>query len=202
MTTQITPTTELRAVNTMLSTIGEAPVNSITGTTTVDVSVAKNILDETSMSIQSQGWNFNTNYEYKSLSLDSDNKIPLPSNCVKIDANKSIRYINFTIRNGFLYDMEKDTDVFTSVPNSVDIVLVQQFEHLPEYARRYITSKAARRFAARTIGDGELTQLAATDEQEAYIAFQQADSRSADVNILEGDANTFSIINRVPRRTY
>ena len=70
MTTQITPTTELQAVNTMLSTIGEAPVNSITGTTTVDVSVAKNILDETSMSIQSQGWNFNTNYEYKSLSLE------------------------------------------------------------------------------------------------------------------------------------
>ena len=62
MTTQITPTTELQAVNTMLSTIGEAPVNSITGTTTVDVSVAKNILDETSMSVQSQGWNFNTNY--------------------------------------------------------------------------------------------------------------------------------------------
>ena len=50
MTTQITPTTELQSVNTMLSVIGEAPVNSITGTTTVDVSVAKNILDETSMS--------------------------------------------------------------------------------------------------------------------------------------------------------
>ena len=47
MATQITPTTELQAVNTMLSVIGEAPVNSITGTTTVDVSVAKNILDET-----------------------------------------------------------------------------------------------------------------------------------------------------------
>ena len=92
----------------MLSVIGEAPVNSITGTTTVDVSVAKNILDETSLSIQSQGWNFNTNYNYKSLSLDSDSKIPLPSNCVKIDANKSIRHINLTIRNGFLYDMEKD----------------------------------------------------------------------------------------------
>ena len=55
MATQITPTTELQAVNIMLSTIGEAPVNSITGTTTVDVSTAKNILDETSMSIQSLG---------------------------------------------------------------------------------------------------------------------------------------------------
>ena len=86
MTTQITPTTELQAVNTMLSVIGEAPVNSITGTTTVDVSVAKNILDETSMSIQSQGWNFNTNYEYKSLSLDSDNKIPLPSNSPSLNS--------------------------------------------------------------------------------------------------------------------
>ena len=53
MATQITPTTELQSVNTMLSTIGEAPVNSITGTTTVDVSTAINILNETSMSIQS-----------------------------------------------------------------------------------------------------------------------------------------------------
>ena len=202
MATQITPTTELQAVNTMLSVIGEAPVNSITGTTTVDVSVAKNILDETSLSIQSQGWNFNTNYEYKSLSLDSDSKIPLPSNCVKIDANKSNRHLNLTIRNGFLYDMEKDTDVFTSVPNSVDIVLVQQFEHLPEYARRYITMKAARRFASRFIGDTTITQLIGQDENEALVAFQQSESQESDTNILNGDSGTFSIINRTTRRTY
>ena len=47
--TQIIPTTELQAVNIMLSMIGEAPVNTITGVTNVDVSVAKNILDETSI---------------------------------------------------------------------------------------------------------------------------------------------------------
>jgi len=41
------------------------------------------------MSIQSQGWNFNTHTNYKSLSLDSDNKVPLPANCVKADANSS-----------------------------------------------------------------------------------------------------------------
>ena len=35
-------------------------------------------------------------------SLDTNNKIPLPTNCVKIDANKSNRHLNFTIRNGFL----------------------------------------------------------------------------------------------------
>jgi hypothetical protein len=202
MTTQITPTTELQAVNTMLSTIGEAPVNSITGTTTVDVSTAKNILDETSMSIQSLGWNFNTHTNYKSLSLDSNNKVPLPVNCVKADANQSYRHLNYTIRDGFLYDMENHTDVFTSAPSSVDLVLVQQFEHLPEYARRYITMKAARRFASRFIGDNQITQLIGQDENEALMAFHQADSQESDVNILNGDSNTFSIINRTTRRTY
>ena len=202
MATQITPTTELQSVNIMLSTIGEAPVNSITGTTTVDVSTAINILNETSMSIQSQGWNFNTHINYKSLSIDSNGKVPLPSNCVKADANHSYRYLNYTIRNGYLYDMDNHTDVFTSAPSTVDLVLVQQFSHLPEYARQYITMKAARRFAARFIGDKEITQLIGQDENEALMAFHQADSQEADANMLNGDQNTFSIINRTPRRTY
>ena len=201
MTTQITPTTELQAINIMLSVIGEAPVNSITGTTSVDVSTAKNLLDETSMSIQSQGWHFNTHENYKSLALDQDNKIPLPSNCVKVDASRDFRYINVTLRNGFLYDLEKHTDVFTSAPQ-VDIVLVQQFEQLPEYARQYITQKASRRFAARFLGDAQIVQLIGNDENEALMSFHQADSQQADVNMLEGDSNTYSIINRPTRRTY
>tara|TARA_R100001594_G_scaffold120337_1_gene155943 strand:+ start:1167 stop:1775 length:609 start_codon:yes stop_codon:yes gene_type:complete len=202
MATQITPTSELQAVNIMLSTIGEAPVNSITGTTTVDVGTAKNILNETSMSIQSQGWNFNTHTNYKSLTLDSNNKVPLPSNCVKVDANSQHRYLNYTLRDGYLYDMDNHTDVFTEAPSSVDIVLVQQFEHLPEYARQYITMKAARRFAARFVGDKEITQLIGQDEQEALMAFHQADSQESDVNILDGDSNTFSIIHRPTRRNW
>ena len=46
MAFRITPTTELQAVNTLLSIIGEAPVSSITGNTGVDVSIALQILDE------------------------------------------------------------------------------------------------------------------------------------------------------------
>ena len=203
MATQITPTTELQTVNQMLSVIGEAPVNSITGTVTTDVSVAKNILDETTMSVQSMGWNFNSHYAYV-LTKDTDNKVPLPSNCVQADASAQYRDRNLVIRNGFLYDMDNHTDVFgtsTTLP-TVDLVLVQQFEQLPEYARQYIAAKSARRFASRYIGDKGLTELAGNDEQEALAAFRQADSRSADANILEGDVNTFSIINRTRRKTY
>ena len=202
MATQITPTTELQAVNIMLSVIGEAPVNAITGTTSVDVSTAKNILDETSMSIQSQGWHFNTHNKYTSLSIDQDGRIPLPANCVKADASQNFRYINLTIRNGYLYDLDKHTDIFSSVPAEVDLVLVQQFEQLPEYARQYITQKASRRFASRFLGDKEIIALIANDENEALMAFHQADSQEADVNMLEGDANTYSIINRPTRRTW
>ncbi len=201
MSTQITPTTELQAVNIMLSTIGEAPVNTIEGTTNVDVSIAKAILNETSMSIQTEGWNFNTVYN-KALSKDIDNKVPLPSNCVQADANKDDRHLNVIIRGGFLYDVDNDTDVFSATVPLLDLVLVQQFEDLPEYARRYITMKSARRFAARFIGETELTQLTQLDEQEAMLAFKLADSRSEDNNILTSDANTYSIINRPPRRRY
>tara|TARA_Y100000004_G_scaffold87124_1_gene97625 strand:+ start:142 stop:747 length:606 start_codon:yes stop_codon:yes gene_type:complete len=201
MSTQITPTTELQAVNIMLSTIGEAPVNTIEGTTNVDVSIAKAILNETSMSIQTEGWNFNTVYN-KAVSKDIDNKVPLPSNCVQADANKDDRHLNVIIRGGYLYDVDNDTDVFSATVPLLDLVLVQQFEDLPEYARRYITMKSARRFAARFIGETELTQLAQLDEQEAMLAFKLADSRSEDNNLLTSDANTYSIINRPPRRRY
>ncbi len=203
MTTQITPTTELQAVNTMLSAIGEAPVNSISGTNNVDVSVAKNILDETSLSIQSEGWNFNTEYNV-TYTKDTDNKIPLPSNAVQADSNSQYRDRNVVIRNGYLYDLDNHSDVFTSsvVTPTVDVVLIQQFEHLPEYARRYIAIKAARRFAARFIGDAGLAELMQVDEQEAYNNFKQSDSRSEDNNILDGDSDTYSIINRPRRRSY
>ena len=39
-------TTELEAVNTLLHTIGEAPVNSLTGTLPIDATLANNTLSE------------------------------------------------------------------------------------------------------------------------------------------------------------
>ena len=200
MTTQITPTTELQAINTMLSFIGEAPVSSITGNIGTDVAVAKNILDETSMSVQSQGWFFNREFEI-TMSRDTDNKVPLDSNCVQVEASPPNQYLyQYTIRNGFLYDLKNKTDVFTYNPQ-VDKVLVQQFEHIPEYARRYIVVKASRRFAARYIGASELVKLANLDEQEAHVAFEAAESRAMDANILKDEYNMNYITNRGNKRS-
>jgi hypothetical protein len=200
MATQITATTELQAINIMLSFIGEAPVSAITGNIGTDVAVAINILDETSMSVQSQGWYFNREFDVTQ-TRDTNNKVPLDSNCVQAEASRPYQYLyQYTIRNGFLYDLKNHTDVFTKDP-MIDKVLIQQFEHLPEYARRYITIKASRRFAARYIGADQLVKLANIDEQEAHVQFEQADSRAMDANILKDEYNMNYIANRGHKRS-
>ena len=200
MTTQINSTSELQAINTMLSFIGESPVSSITGNIGTDVAVAKNILDETSMSVQSQGWFFNRELQITA-SRDTSNKVPLEANCVQVEASAPYQYFyQYTIRNQYLYDLKNKTDIFTYDP-VVDKVLVQQFEHLPEYARRYIIVKASRRFAARYVGATELIKMAQLDEQEAHMAFEQADSRAMDANMINDDYNTSYIARRGPKRS-
>ena len=49
-------TTKLEAVNVMMTSIGETPVNTITSATTTDVSIAISILDNVSREVQSVGW--------------------------------------------------------------------------------------------------------------------------------------------------
>ena len=82
MATITTRTTHLEAVNTMLSTIGEAPVNSLTGSLPTDASMAKNILDEVNREVQSGGWKFNTSYK-ATLSRDTNNKIPVANDVMQ-----------------------------------------------------------------------------------------------------------------------
>ena len=79
------------------------------------------------------------------IAKDQNNKIPVASNCVQIDASKNYKtQFNITLRNGFLFDLENKTDVFTNTP-VVDQILVQHFEHIPEYARKLIVIKAGTR---------------------------------------------------------
>ena len=61
--TVTTRTTELEAVNTILSTIGEAPLNTLTGSLPVDGTTAKNVLSEINREVQSAGWHFNSHYK-------------------------------------------------------------------------------------------------------------------------------------------
>ena len=105
-----TRTTELEAVNTILSTIGEAPLNTLSGSLPVDGTIAKNVLSEVAREVQSEGFHFNTHYKV-TLSRDTDNKIPLATNVVRVelDPNKQSKSsYDIVQRDGFLYNLAKN----------------------------------------------------------------------------------------------
>jgi hypothetical protein len=63
--TNIQPTTELEAVNAMLSAAGEAPIAVLEGATQADVTMAVNLLRNVTREVQSMGWRFNTEHGFQ-----------------------------------------------------------------------------------------------------------------------------------------
>tara|TARA_B100001287_G_scaffold215621_1_gene184502 strand:- start:154 stop:756 length:603 start_codon:yes stop_codon:yes gene_type:complete len=200
MATQITNTTELQAVNTILSIIGEAPVSSITTNIGSDVSIAKQILDESSVTMQSKGWNFNTEESY-SLALDSNNKIPVPTNAIWVTTRSPNSTKKVIIRNGFLYDKENHTYTHSEAIN-VDMIILLPFTELPEFARRYIVTIAGRRFQARYLGSKELAGFTEQDEATALTTCEQLDAANEKQNILSNDISNRIIYRNSTRRYY
>ena len=151
----VAATTELESINIMLAAIGEAPVNSLTGTLPVDVKIAQTTLTEVNKEVQSEGWSFNTEIDV-TLTRDGSNEISLPANVLRVDANIHQHPTIDPIQRGLkLYDRQNnkyefDEDLICTV------IYLRTFEEIPEPARRYITIKAARVFVDRLVTDDGL----------------------------------------------
>ena len=199
---QLYKTTELEAVNIMLSAIGEAPVSSLENSSLEDVTVAKNILNETIVDVSTVGYNFNSEYNYK-LVQDTDGHINVPANAVYVDVSNRGSSIgkDLVLRGERLYDRENQTYTFTESVY-VDMTLILPWDELPQYARRYITIKAARRFQNRVLGATELNVFTQLDENEALISMEQNDSRSEDSNVLSGNWGVYKVLHRTGTRRY
>ena len=88
--TKPTSMTELEAVNILLTTIGEAPVNTLTGNQVTDVTIANQVLTEVSREVQAQGWHFNTEDKVV-LSRNEFNQIVVPADVARIDTPEITR---------------------------------------------------------------------------------------------------------------
>lgn len=192
-----TPTTQLQAVNSMLSTIGEAPVNSLSSGL-VDAETAETVLNEVSRDVQSFGWNFNTEPDV-TVAKDSNGKIPLATNVLRADLahseNKYRSNKNEYVQRGlFMYDKVQHTDIINK-DLKLDIVYMLDFTQIPEVARRYITIKAARLFQERVVGSDNLSAMNRADEQQALFALKEMESENGDYNIFD-DGGTYSVLDR------
>jgi hypothetical protein len=190
---------DLQAVNMMLTSIGEQPIGNLNESGLQDASIAQDILHNTSRQVQSRGWIFNTDLQ-KVLSPDNASgdggKIEVGKNVLRIDTTSKKRSNTSDVveRAGYLYDREKNTNVFTD-DVTVDQVVFLPFNSLPEAARRYIAVKSARIFHDRVVGSGELHNFFQQDEQEAWGDLLEFQSEVGDFNIFD-DYDTFRVLDR------
>ena len=143
-------TSKLNAVNTMLSAIGEAPINSLAGPRTGDVAIAENLLDETTRVVQAEGWDFNTEVEYELL-RDSSNEIVLPADTLAVRASRRWES-DLTVRGNRLYNVDDQSYTWTK---DVKVTLVRSldYEDMPEPAKQYVMHRSARLFRMRLLSD-------------------------------------------------
>ena len=196
-------TSELNAVNTMLSVIGEPPINSLTGTQNADAAIAQNILDEVAREVQGEGWHFNTLHN-QTLSPDSNNEIILAAEVLRIDndttmprngAGTTTSETREVIQRGVkLFDKTNNTFTFTTSVRCT-IVYIYPFEELPEAARRYITVRAGRIFQDRMVGSVKGNAFTLRDEQKALATLREFEGDTADRSIFD-NMDTYQIVNR------
>ena len=176
--------TELDAVNQILSSVGQAPVTTL-DLQNPEVSIAVNTLREQSKQVQLERWSFNTEYNY-TLQRDSvSNKIPYPSNVLSLDANVEYHkdQYNLVRRNGVLYDRYEHTDIFTE-DIKADITWFFDFQDLPPAIQAYITAKAARMCATKMVGDAQLNQLLQEQEATTRAAALEEECQQGDYSMF------------------
>jgi hypothetical protein len=196
----LSTTTKLQAVNTMLSAIGEPPVNTLSSQR-ADSNIAEQILDEVSRDVQGYGWHFNTE-ENITLTPDSDGYIKVSNNIVRVDADPN-RYwnIDLVLRGDRLYDRVTNSYVFSG-PIVINRIVLLEFPEMPEAARNYIAIRAARIFCDRMLGSEKHHVFNNQDEMMALVRMRSYENDTADYSIFD-EYSTLSAVNRnASYRTY
>lgn len=184
MDLNLTPTTELEAINALLDTIGESPINKIEDDGLVDAVKARAQLRNTSRRVQAKGWHWNTDPALVLPRSFPSGEVRVPLNTLKVDTVGPSAGIDVVQRGVRLYDRQRSTYSFDG-PLTVSLVTMLPFEELPEAARQYITLSASRSFSEKSVGSSELSRFATREELMALGDLMNAEGDNADANILD-----------------
>lgn len=195
--------TELDAVNSILMSVGESPVNTLS-VQSPEVAIAQKTLQQVCREILAEGWKFNTETQYP-ITLDSNKHCIVPDNVLQIDLNRYRHPDAFdTVRkehNGIkkLYDLHDHTFEFTNANNNkiyVDIIWMINFNDIPQVFQDYITVRASRIASNRMVNNAEAAQLISADEAQARAVALEYDTAQGDYNIFnnqEGRTNASTV---------
>lgn len=187
-----TITSELDAINIMLSCIGEAPVASV-DTSISEVEMANMTLNQTILEVLSRGRNFNREVEI-TLYPNDNGEIVLPAGTLWIDVSK-FEDNELVQRGGKLYDRANHTYILNRSVKA-DINLILDFEDLPFAARLFIAIRAARKFQADVQGSETIYRFSQKSEDDAERSFEALDAQAEDANVLNSNYHAFNILRR------
>lgn len=176
--------TELDAVNQILSSVGQAPVTTL-DLQNPEVAIVLNTLREVNKMVQAEGWIFNTERHYELTPDAVTGEILFPTNALSIDTNRQSHYADYdpVKRNGKLYDRYNHTYVWTS-PIDADIVWYFDFTDIPPAIQQYIVARAARMCATKMVGDKELNALLGEQELQTRAVAMEYECQQGDYTMF------------------
>lgn len=204
--------TKLEAVNEMLLTIGEAPVQSLESGLG-DAAIAESTLDRVSREVQLKGWHCNTD-RATTLSKNASNQFALPVDTLKVDTTNRTSgrqtstpnpnsYINAGMRRSaddtkwLMWDNDNNSETWTNETTlTVDIVKFKDFANLTPALQIYVWTKAAHRFQKGIMASQVLNQFTLEDVIEAETQAVQEDSENEDLNIIRENPHVNSVARR------
>lgn len=176
--------TELDAVNQILSSVGQAPVTTL-DLQNPEVSIVLSTLREVNRQVQSEGWLFNTERGYEFTPDAVTGFIEYPTNVIALDTTVDDHGGTYdpVRRDGKMYDRLEHTFVWTD-PIKCDVTWFFAYEDVPPPIQVYITARAARLVAVKLVGDKEIYSL--LQEQELYTraAALEYDCNQGDYSIF------------------
>lgn len=184
---------KLKAVNQMLLCIKEQPVASLEELNVLsEAAIAEQTLDLQILEILVDGWPCNT-IQKKLFYPDSiTGKIQLPPNTFR--ARCSDPTYNFTERNGVLFDIDNQTDVFTQ-SYLLDLILFVEYDDLPWELQNLSLWFAAEDFERKMRGSPVMSSYIQKKQQEAQVSADKYKSNVGRHSIFDS-YRPWSIINR------
>ena len=195
--------TELDAVNSILMSVGESPVNSLS-VQSPEVVIAQKTLQQVCREILAEGWKFNTETQYP-ITLDANDHAIIPANVLQIDLNRFRHPDAYdTVRKSDsgtmkLYDLHEHSFKFENSTGGkiyVDIIWMIEFGDIPEVFKDYITVRATRIASNRMVNNPEAAELISVDEAQARATALEYDTNQGDYNIFnnqEGRTNASTV---------
>ena len=176
--------TELDAVNQILSSVGQAPVTTL-NLQNPEVAIVLTTLREVNRQVQAEGWNFNVERGYPFTPDSVTKHITYPTNVLQLDTNTYEHRDDFqpVRRNGKFYDKYKHTYEWDKAIEA-DVTWLFDFEDVPPAIQLYITARAARMAANKMVGDTGLFQLLQEQEVQTKAVAIEYDCNQADYSIF------------------